>query len=67
MSIVYDRCMRGLCVASGPDRSKRVRERSSMTASCPELLYPFRDRRKCSGRHEHLAMEGRAADLRQAQ
>eukprot|EP00969_Alexandrium_andersonii_P229543 10137908-Alexandrium_andersonii.AAC.1 len=58
--------MRGLRVTSGPDRSNRIRKRSRMTASCPELLYPFRDR-KCSGRREHLAMEGRQADLRQAQ
>eukprot|EP00969_Alexandrium_andersonii_P045267 1987848-Alexandrium_andersonii.AAC.1 len=47
MSIVYDRCMCGLRVTSGPDRGKHIRKRSSMTASCPELLYPFRDR-KCS-------------------
>eukprot|EP00969_Alexandrium_andersonii_P253563 11206953-Alexandrium_andersonii.AAC.1 len=30
------------------------------------LFYPFRGR-KCPGRHEHLVMEGRQADLRQAQ
>eukprot|EP00969_Alexandrium_andersonii_P199183 8795685-Alexandrium_andersonii.AAC.1 len=66
MSIVYDRCMCGLRATSGPERGKRIRKRSSMTASCPELLYPFRDR-KCSGQHEHLVMEGDSADLRKAQ
>eukprot|EP00969_Alexandrium_andersonii_P002908 125397-Alexandrium_andersonii.AAC.1 len=58
--------MCGLTVTSGPDRGKRARKRPSMTASCPELLYPLRGK-MCSGRHEHLAMEGRKADLRRAQ
>eukprot|EP00969_Alexandrium_andersonii_P064289 2832066-Alexandrium_andersonii.AAC.1 len=55
----HEHCVRSLRVwsawrvASGPDRGKHIRERSSMAASCPELLYPFRDR-QCSGRHEHL-------------
>ena len=66
MSLVYDRCMCGLQVTSGPNRGMHIRKRSSMTASCPELLYPFRDK-KCPGRHEHLAMEGHQADLRRAQ
>eukprot|EP00969_Alexandrium_andersonii_P012785 557398-Alexandrium_andersonii.AAC.1 len=28
MSIVYDRCMRGLRATSGPDRGKHIRKRS---------------------------------------
>eukprot|EP00969_Alexandrium_andersonii_P192285 8493147-Alexandrium_andersonii.AAC.1 len=66
MSITYDRCMCGLRVATGPNKGAFIRKRSSMTASCPELLYPFRDK-ICQGRHEHLRMEGQATDLRRAQ
>eukprot|EP00969_Alexandrium_andersonii_P060976 2686939-Alexandrium_andersonii.AAC.1 len=66
VGIVHDRCMCGLRATSGQGRGKHIRKRSSMTASCTELPYPFRGR-KCSGRHKHLVVEGRQADLRQAQ
>eukprot|EP00969_Alexandrium_andersonii_P021440 937632-Alexandrium_andersonii.AAC.1 len=43
-----------------------IRKRSSLIASCPELLYPSWGK-LCPGRREHLRMEGHAANLREAQ
>eukprot|EP00969_Alexandrium_andersonii_P114104 5044562-Alexandrium_andersonii.AAC.1 len=66
MSIVYDRCARGLRVGWGPQKGARVRKRSSATAFCPELLYPSCGKLR-KGRREHLRMEGPETDLRRAQ
>eukprot|EP00969_Alexandrium_andersonii_P140516 6215655-Alexandrium_andersonii.AAC.1 len=54
-----------LRVSSGPARRTRARRHSSMAASCRELLYLPRGNVR-PGRREHLATEGRTADLRQA-
>eukprot|EP00969_Alexandrium_andersonii_P347808 15378883-Alexandrium_andersonii.AAC.1 len=66
VSITCDRCTCGLRVGSGPRRGMFTRKRPSLTASCPELLYPFRDKMR-PGRRGHLQMEGRATNLREAQ
>eukprot|EP00969_Alexandrium_andersonii_P141682 6265206-Alexandrium_andersonii.AAC.1 len=50
--LVRDSGVCGLRVTSGPNRGKRIRGRSSTTASCPELLCPFRDEMR-PGRREH--------------
>ena len=43
-----------------------MRKRSCLTASCQELVYPFRNCR-CTGRHEHASTTGQGKSLHQAQ
>eukprot|EP00969_Alexandrium_andersonii_P295837 13076613-Alexandrium_andersonii.AAC.1 len=44
MFIARGRCACGLRAGSGPHRGMFIRKLSSLTASCPELLCPFRDK-----------------------
>ena len=68
--VVYDRCRCGLKVEQGQYKGMVIKKASTMTASDPELLEPFRDLR-CSDAHrakkEHLCMDGHSKELRAAQ
>ena len=58
--------MCGLPEAGGPNRGMYLKKPSTMTASCWELVWPFRNK-KCIGRHQHLALFGQGPSLNAAQ
>ena len=66
VQVVYDRCRCGLKVLYGPHRGKHLKKPSTMTASHPTLLHRFINM-KCTGRHEHLALDGVPRETQDAQ
>lgn len=64
--VVYDRCMAGLKVVSGPKRGMHIKKPSSVVTNSEELALPFYDLR-CYHRHEHLSMMGQSKHLKRAE
>ena len=65
VQMVYDRCMCGLR-ETGRSNGFAIKKPSSMTASCLELVWPFRNCR-CNGRHTHAKMDGNGHQLSRSQ
>ena len=66
MMVVYDRCMAGLRVFSGPNKGMHIKKPPSIVTNTEELALPFRDLR-CSQRHKHLTMKGQSKEFKRAE
>ena len=53
IKVMYDRCMTGLSVATGPNRGMQIEKPSSLMTNSAELALPFRNLR-CNCRQSHL-------------
>ena len=64
--MIYGRCRTGLKVVTGRHAGLYIKKPSSMTASHPTLLVPFRNL-KCKEDHEHLSGMSHSSELAKAQ